>query len=56
MHVNDDVRIKHIREAALEARELMRNATRQDLNSDRKLSLAIGVFSPSRYLPAVCQE
>ncbi len=41
MHVNDEGRIEHIREAALEARELMCDATRSDLNTDRKLSLAV---------------
>jgi uncharacterized protein with HEPN domain len=41
MHVNDEERIKHIREAALEACELIRDETRQDLDTDRKLSLAL---------------
>ncbi len=41
MHVNDEARIKHIREAALEARELMYGAKRSDLDTDRKLSLAV---------------
>lgn len=41
MHVNDEGRIKHIREAALEACELTRDETRQNLDTDRKLSLAL---------------
>ena len=41
MHVNDEERIKHIREAALEACGLIRDETRQDLDTDRKLSLAL---------------
>ncbi len=41
MHVNDEERIKHIREAALEACEMIRDETRQNLDTDRKLSLAL---------------
>jgi len=41
MHVNDGERIEHIREAALEACEMIRNETRQNLDTDRKLSLAL---------------
>lgn len=41
MHVDDNARITHIRQAALEACELMRDATRADLDADRKLSLAV---------------
>lgn len=41
MHVDDDARIVHMREAAQEACELMRGCARQDLDTDRKLSLAV---------------
>ena len=41
MHVDDETRLKHIREAALEALEMVRDATREDLDTDRKLSLAV---------------
>ncbi len=41
MHVDDDTRMQHIREAAQEAIELMGDAGRKDLDTDRKLSLAI---------------
>ena len=41
MHVDDETRLKHIREAALEAQEMVRDATREDLDTDRKLSLAV---------------
>jgi len=41
MHVDDASRIQHIREAALEARDLMQGATRSELDTDRKLSLAV---------------
>jgi len=41
MLVDDASRIHHIRDAALEACELARGATRVDLDTDRKLSLAV---------------
>ena len=41
MHVDDDTRMQHIHEAAREALELMGDASRNDLDSDRKLSLAV---------------
>ncbi len=41
MHVDDETRLKHIREAALEALEMVRDSTREDLDTDRKLSLAV---------------
>ncbi len=41
MHVDDVTRMQHVREAALEAVELVRESTRQDLDTDRKLALAI---------------
>jgi len=41
MHVDDDIRMQHIREAAQEAVELMGDASRDDLGSDRRLSLAV---------------
>ena len=41
MHVNDEGRMEHIRQAALEARKLMCDATRLDLDTDHKLSLAV---------------
>ena len=41
MHVDDASRIRHIREAALEACALSKGTTRADLEIDRKLSLAL---------------
>ena len=41
MHVDDGTRLKHIREAALEAQEMVRDATREDLDADRKLPATV---------------
>ncbi len=41
MYVDDETRLQHIREAAIEACQMMQGAIRQDLDTDRKLSLAI---------------
>jgi len=41
MHVDDRTRMEHIREAAQEVLDLMEDASRNDLDLDRKLSLAV---------------
>ena len=59
MHVDDETRLKHIREAALEALEMVRDATREDLvlcntHSDGHSLVAAGHLRRQRYSP--CQK
>jgi uncharacterized protein with HEPN domain len=41
MFVDDQTRLEHMRQACNEAIELTRNACREDLDTDRKLNLAL---------------
>ncbi len=41
MHKHDDVRLRHMLDAAREAQSFARGNTRESLDTDRKLSLAL---------------
>ena len=41
MQKDDDIRLRHMLDAAREAESFIQNKTRKDLNTDRKLALAL---------------
>ena len=46
--IDDETRLRHIKDAAAEALSFVKNRTREDLDNDRMLSLAL-VFANRNY-------